>query len=424
LMDKQFPFDAYPLLKKRKRRFLRLRYLVLFILIAMPFFFFTGHKPATKISEAPVLAKKPVPAKETTHALTKQDLVHIDQNTIRTHNLTIDWDVQQFIVETAAKYKLYYGSIVIIDSHTGDVLALYGQNTSGEDCSIGLDAALAASVFKLVTATAAMEQGRFTSESKFYYTGNAHTLYKRQLTNKRNKWCIDISMADAFAHSNNIVFAKLGTIYLGEAPIELTAKKMGFWKSPVKEFESTPSTMLMPKDDYNLAELACGYNKETRMSPLHAAQIVTAVMNNGSMVTPRLVRTQNANVIKIPVMKKETAQNLSTMMERTVKSGTVRKSFRRISSDRVLKYLAIGAKSGSINGDQPKGKRNWFVGFAQNKETGEGITIGCLLILKDHFHIEADMFSRLVIRKYFSKDMKVAQTIHKEVKHRASYNHV
>jgi hypothetical protein len=119
-------------------------------------------------------------------------------------------------------------------------------------------------------------------------------------------------------------------------------------------------------------------------------------------------------------MKEETAQNLSTMMERTVKSGTVAKSFRRISSDRVLKYLAIGAKSGSINGDQPKGKRNWFVGFAQNKETGEGITIGCLLILKDHFHIEADMFSRLVIRKYFSKDMKVTQTIHKEVKHRTS----
>jgi penicillin-binding protein A len=388
----------------------------------MPFFFFTGHKAGTKIPQAPVLAKKLIPIKETTGALTKQDLVHIDLNTIKTHNLTIDWNIQQFIAETAAKYKLYYGSIVVIDSHTGDVLALYGLTTSGEDCSIGLNAELAASVFKLVTATAALEQGRFTSESMFYYTGNAHTLYKRQLTNKRNKWCMDISMADAFARSNNIVFAKLGTIYLGETPIELAARKMGFWKSPVKEFESPPSTILKPKDDYNLAELACGYNKETRMSPLHAAQIVTAVMNNGSMVTPRLVRTQNANVIKIPVMKKETAQNLSTMMERTVKSGTVTKSFRRISSDRVLKYLAIGAKSGSINGDQPKGKRNWFVGFAQNRETGEGITIGCLLVLNERFHIEADMLSRLVIRKYFSKDMNVAQVIHKRTA--TSYNDI
>ncbi len=404
---------------------------MLLILIMMPFFFFHEHRAGTKIVKTPVVAQKVVPAKvvqskvvpanENTSALKKQDLVHIDQNTIKTHNLTIDWDIQQFIAEMAAKYKLYYGSIVVIDSHTGDVLALYGQNTSGEDCSIGLDAEPAASIFKLVTATAAMDQKRFSPESKFSYSGNAHTLYKRQLANKRNKWCMDISLADAFARSNNIVFAKLGTIYLGEAPIELTAKKMGFWKSPVKELESTPSTMLMPKDDYNLAELACGYNKETRMSPLHAAQIVTAVTNNGTMVTPRLVRTQNTNATKIPVMKKETAQNLSTMMERTVKSGTVAKSFRRISSDRVLKYLAIGAKSGSINGDQPKGKRNWFVGFAQNKETGEGITIGCLLVLKDHFHIKADMLSRLVIRKYFSKDMDVVQVIHKG-RHNKSYN--
>jgi len=422
-MDRLFPFDEYPILKKRKRRFFRFRYPLLLIMILVPFFFFHGHKTSAKITKAPVLAKKHVPVQEAQHAITKQDLIHIDQNTIKTYNLTLDWDIQKFIADTAAKYKLYYGAIVIIDSHSGDVLALYGQNTSGEDCSICLNTDLAASVFKLVTATAALEQGKVSPQSKFYYSGKAHTLYKNQLINKRNKWCMDITMADAFARSNNIVFAKLGTIYLGEAPIELTARKMGFWKSPVKEFECPPSTMFKPKDDFSLAELACGYNRETRISPFHAAQIVTAVLNNGCMVTPSLVRTQNSNAIKIPVMRKETAQHLSTMMEKTVQSGTVAKSFRRISSDRVLKYLAIGAKSGSIEGDQPKGKRNWFVGFAQNKETGEGISIGCLLVLKDHFHIEADMLSRLVIRRYFSKDTAVAQVIQKH-KRRTTSSHV
>jgi cell division protein FtsI/penicillin-binding protein 2 len=404
LIKRQFPIDDYPsITRRRKRRFIRLRYFLLLILILVPLFFFSGHNSVKKISSGPIPPKKTEPARENACVFTKKDLVRIDQNTIKNHNLTIDWDLQQFIAEIAAKYKLYYGSIVVINAQTGDVLALYGQNTSGQDCSLGLETDLAASIFKLVTVTAAMDQRGFTSRSMFYYSGNAHTLYKKQLTSKRNKWCMDISLADAFARSNNIVFAKLGTMYLGVAPIDLTAKKMGFWKSPLQEFESAPSTIFIPKDDYDLAELACGFNKQTRISPLHAAQMVTAVLNGGCMVTPKLVRNQNANVMKIQVMKKETAQDLSAMMERTVRAGTVAKSFRRISSDRVLKYLDIGAKSGSIDGDQPKGKRNWFVGYAKNRNTGEGIAIGCLLVLESHFRIEADMFSRLVIRHYFLK---------------------
>jgi cell division protein FtsI/penicillin-binding protein 2 len=294
-----------------------------------------------------------------------------------------------------------------MDAHTGDVLALYGQTRSGQDCSLGLNTDFAASIFKLVTATAAIEQAGFTSQTKIFYTGSPYTLYKRQLTNKRDRWCADVTLADAFARSNNVVFAKIGTYYLGQMPIYTTAQKMGFWKPPMTDCEITPSTSFLPKDDYNLAELSCGFNKQTRMSPLHAAQIVTSVLNGGYMVTPRIVRCDG--VRKNAVMKKETAQNLCFMMERTVKAGTVARTFRGSSSDRVLKHLVMGGKTGSIDGDDPKGRRNWFVGFAQDQNTGKAITIGCLLILDDHFWIQADMFSRLVIRHYFSNGMNLAQ---------------
>ncbi len=292
-----------------------------------------------------------------------------------------------------------------MDARTGDILALYGQTRSGQDCSLSLNPELAASIFKLVTAVAAMEQAGFTGQSMFFYTGSPHTLYRRQLTNKRDRWCEDVSLADAFARSNNIVFGKLGSIYLGETPIYLTTKKLGFWKSPLKEIKSLPSTSMFPKDEYNLAELACGFNKQTRISPLHAAEMVTAVLNNGSMVAPRLVKS--SPVQKLPVMKTETAQDLNDMMERTVRKGTVAKSFRNMSSDRVLKNITIGGKSGSIDGDEPVGRRNWFVGFARNRITGEGITIGCLLILDNHFWIEADMLSRLIIRHYFAQPVNL-----------------
>jgi hypothetical protein len=93
------------------------------------------------------------------------------------------------------------------------------------------------------------------------------------------------------------------------------------------------------------------------------------------------------------------------MMERTVRCGTVAKAFRHIGSDRVLRDLTIGGKSGSIDGDEPQGRRNWFAGYAQNRTNGEAITIGCLLIRDRYFWIEADTLARLVMRHYFAKSV-------------------
>lgn len=431
-MNRYLPDNSYPLRKKR-RNFPRLRHLLLVIvLLAAWFLLAPGSKdkdvvssrnvPAAKAAIArtgtgkassqtaaqpgtAVSSQSPVQAKPAT--LTKDDLVHISEDLIKNRNLTIDWELQQFITDMSARYRLYHGAVVVMDSKRGDILAAYGKSTSGEDCTLALNTEIAASIFKLVTATAAIEQKGFRGDTRFFYTGKAHTLYKRQLTNKRDRWCADVTLTDAFARSNNIVFGKLGIIYLGEAPITLTARKLGFGQSPLRVFESPASVIFSPRDDYNLAELACGFNKETRISPLHAAEMVTPALNGGYMVKPRLVRTEKDE--RVPVMRAGTADSLRAMMEKTVKSGTVAKSFRGVSSDRVLKHLALGGKSGSIDGDNPKGRRNWFVGFARNRDTGEAITIGCALVLSKRFRIHADMLSKLIIREYFSRDQVAMQ---------------
>ena len=412
-MNRQFFIHSYSSRRKRKKKLFRLRYLLLALVIYGGWhFFFSGESDDVSREGGKTVAEMESPAGPEPSAanaalfragvrpLAKSDLVHIDENLIRARNLTIDWDLQQFLAEMGARYKLYYGSLAVIDAGTGAILALYGQTPTGQDCSLGLDTEPAASIFKVVTATAAMDQAGFTDQSVFFYTGNAHTLYKSQLSNKRNRWCDDISLAEAFARSNNVVFGKLGTIYLGQAPIFLTAKRLGFWKSPLKEFTSEQSTSFLPRDEYNLAELACGFNKQTRMSPLHAAQILTPVLNRGAMVTPRIVAS--SPVEKVQAMRVETASRLGSMMQMTVRSGTVAKTFRGVGSDRVMKHLDIGGKSGSIDGDDPAGRRSWFAGYAVNRDTGQGIAVGCCLILKDHFLIEAHTLTRLVMRHYFS----------------------
>ncbi len=413
-MIRQFPVDDYSPRKRTKPRRFRLRHLLLLLIIlGVSSFFLPDSKGGSEA--VPSRATVVSPGGPSGADLVRTDLTTIDEDTIRRHDLTIRWDLQRFIAENAVKYKLYYGTIVVMDARTGAILALYGHDRGGQNCTLCLDTNHAASVFKMVTAVAAIDQKGYTGTSTFSYTGSAHTLYKHQLVNRHDRWTADITLADAFAHSNNVVFGKLGTIYLGEDPIYLAAMKMGFWKSPLKEIECEPSTIFFPTDEYSLAELACGFNRQTRISPVHAAQMASAALNDGSMVTPRIVR--GGKVEKAAVMGEEAAHGLASMMERTIRCGTISSEFRNMASDRVLRNITIGAKSGSIDGDEPPGRRNWFVGFAMDETSGEAITIGCLLVLDAKYWIQADTLSRLVIRQYFSRQLDVAQNT--RAKHKA-----
>lgn len=336
--------------------------------------------------------------------LGRESLRHISPDMIEQYGLTIDGGLQCFIAETARKYRVSFGAVAVMDAYSGDLLALYGKDRTGEDCSIPLDAYLAASVFKIVTASAAIDRG-MTPLTPVTYSGNPYTLYKGQLAAGSERWSQQITLAQAFAMSNNVVFGKLGAQFLGEGPILLAAMRLGFWRPIMRECWSAPSAVLIPESDYNLAEMACGFNHETRMSPVHAAQIVSAIVNGGRMVTPRLLRTMGVESNR--VMSDSNAENLRFMMAETLRTGTIANGFKSSKYDRVLKDLTLGAKSGSIDSRNPEGRLNWFVGYAEHPERG-AVTVACLLLRDDYYLIKADDLSRMIIKQYFSEPNVVA----------------
>lgn len=338
--------------------------------------------------------------------VSKDALKVITPDLIEKLGLTIDWDLQEYIADTVRRYKVEFGVVAVLDPFTGEILALYGKDSSGENCSLGLNAYLAASLFKLVTATAAIDYGGMSVNSLCSYTGRAHTLYKSQLFSEKERWSREITLSRAFASSNNVVFGKIGAVDLGVEPLLLTAMRLGFWRAPVVDSECTPSTLFLPENDFHLAELASGFNRQTRVSPVHAAQMVSAVLNDGALVSPKILRGSSAAARQ--VMSGETADALYLMMRQTVRNGTVSGAFRHMRRDRVLRQLSIGAKSGTINGTSPDGRRNWFMGFAEDPATGKAITVSCLIIRNNFFRIQADEMARKVIRFHFSRPFTVA----------------
>jgi len=67
-------------------------------------------------------------------------------------------------------------------------------------------------------------------------------------------------------------------------------------------------------------------------------------------------------ILSQPIVEK-TAKDLSRMMQRTVEDGTASKIFHRYSKG-LLEKISICGKTGSLSGDNPPGRYDWFIGFA------------------------------------------------------------
>jgi membrane peptidoglycan carboxypeptidase len=192
------------------------------------------------------------------------------------------------------------------------------------------------------------------------------------------------------------------------------AHKFGFNEELMMELSLGQSFFEVPKDDYNLAEIASGFNKKTMISPIHAAVLSSVIANDGVIKYPFIVSKLTDNkkrellvkpaLLEKRVIKKSTSKLISKAMESTVKKGTARKSFRRF--DRFLREeLRIGGKTGSITGGIPFGKRDWFSAFAvpKNKKLGEGISISVMNINVDKWFVRSTYLAKEVIDYYYKE---------------------
>jgi len=241
------------------------------------------------------------------------------------------------------------------------------------------------SVFKVVTAAAALENGKVTDINAATQTPEG---WKIPLSNREMKnhasGCANASLKRALDISCNSVFAKLGDDVGRDKMVEM-AEKFGFNAEQFTPVRSSASVYDKNADRGGNALSSIG-QFNTATTPLQMAMVTAAIANDGKLMKPYMIdqlRAPNVDIIKQnepeemsrPVSP-ENAQLLQQMMESVVTNGTGG------NADLNMDGVKVGGKTGTAQHGEKNAKRPyaWFISYAK---TSEGSPVAVAVVVED-----------------------------------------
>lgn len=330
---------------------------------------------------------------------------------------TFDPQVHKDMAEVYLKYQPDYACFVAIDVESGAILNLSSFIKAQEqwDNLVMRADYPAASVFKVITAAAGLDTGVVGPGTVIPFNGKSTSLYKKQvLSHKTTKWTRNPTFEESFAKSVNAVFGRVGVFDVGGSRLHEYARRFGFDQALDSDFRLPPSMIRLDlSDQWSVAEAASGYTRDVTLSPIHAAQIAATIANNGKHVVPHMVDSvrdsqgqvlyqhQNDDASERQIIKPESAKQLRKLMRATTRIGSARKSFTGLNRYRVYRDMEIGGKTGSLTGLSPRGRHDWFVGYAE--KDGRTVAYASLIINKEKWYVRSAYVARQFIYHYFSE---------------------
>ncbi len=332
-----------------------------------------------------------------------------------TAHLTVDPDLQRTARSLMAAHHLPEAAVVVMDVATGKLLAYVSYVDKGELRDLCAEAtAPSASVFKVVTAAALVEDAHLTADTKECYSGGEQRITAADLAPdpQRDRWCT--TLAGAMGRSINTVFARLAKDHLSPSQLEAMARRFGYGEPLAFDVPVQPSALHVPSEPLELARTAAGFWNST-LSPLEAAELSAIVARGGEAVRPtvvdEVVSSAGAVVWSAPspgvsrrVARRDTAEQLTTMMERTVSEGTSWHAFHDARSAAFLPGIGVAGKTGTLTSPDTQHYYTWFTGFAPSRpQPGDRqISVAALVVNGPSWQIKANVLAREVLRAYFA----------------------
>lgn len=223
------------------------------------------------------------------------------------------------------------------------------------------------SIFKVITASAALEEGVVTVNDNFYCPG-----YK--MVEDRRIRCAKVAghgaetFTQGIMNSCNPVFIEVG-LRLGVDNFYKYFKQFGLLNKTGIDLPGEAVTIMHKKENVGPVELATiSFGQSFQVTPIQLATTVSSLINGGKRVTPHFgvdIRDDQGNVVETfryddgeQIVSEETSATMRTLLEKVVSEGGGKKAY--------IEGYSIGGKTATSQ-TLPRSAHRYissFMGFA------------------------------------------------------------
>ncbi|MDE7424182.1 MAG: peptidoglycan glycosyltransferase [Lachnospiraceae bacterium] len=223
------------------------------------------------------------------------------------------------------------------------------------------------STFKIITATAALEEGKVSLKDSFYCPGF-------KLVEDRTIRCHKTighgaeSFKEGIMNSCNPVFMEIGE-RTGVNGMYKWFKNLGLTEKTGIDVPGEANSIMHKKENVGAVELATmSFGQSFQITPLQLIRAVSAVVNGGNLITPHFgVKIENRDKTKIKnleykvkkdALSKETSETMKMLLEAVVAEGGGNKAY--------IEGYSIGGKTATSE-KLPRSSNKYissFIGFA------------------------------------------------------------
>jgi cell division protein FtsI (penicillin-binding protein 3) len=278
------------------------------------------------------------------------------------------------------------GTAIIMQPQTGEILALANYPTFNPNAyrrspennrknRATQDVYEPGSTFKLVTASAALEEGVLNATDIIDCSPGFITFPGRKPIREAGGHMYGaISFEDVIVKSSNVGAIKAG-LKIGPERLSRYINRFGFGQALGPDFKGETRGIVWPADKLNpsaLASISMGY--QVGVTPLQMAAAVSSVANGGTLIEPRVVRAFIHKGRREPVPTKvlhrtvsaETAATMTQIMEAVVERGTAKSA--QIEGYTIAGKTGTAAKTVNGGGYSTSDYNTSFIGFVPSRK--------------------------------------------------------
>ncbi|MEE8360366.1 MAG: penicillin-binding transpeptidase domain-containing protein [Candidatus Omnitrophota bacterium] len=264
-------------------------------------------------------------------------------NVILTIDETIQHIAERELEKVFEKYRAKSASIIIMDPHTGEILALanrptfdlndFSRSTKDQMRNRAVtDLYEPGSVFKIVTASCAIENRAVELDQEFFCENGKYRVGGRILHD--HKPYATLTFREIFEKSSNIGVTKVAEV-LGRDEIYKFSRLFGFGDLTGIDLPGEAVGILRPPREWSAVSIsAVPIGQEVGVTSIQLVTAVSAIANGGRLLRPHIVkeiRNANGDLIKAfslqeskRVLSRESAKIIRDILKGVVENGTGR----------------------------------------------------------------------------------------------------